>query len=268
MTKRLGILSCLALLIGACASQEAAPAEENAMPAESTQGAETPAAAPAPAADAKPAETAPATPAAEPAQSKPPEASGGMIVIHNVKDYDTWKPFFDGHEQARKDAGFLGHGLGRVVDNKRGVMVWLPTNDLEKAKAFSESKDLKAKMKEAGVAGLPRITLLTTVENEGTHDPAAKYGAIVQHKVKDYDAFKPVFDDGASLRTAASVVGHAVGQDPANAKQVTVWLQATDLEKLKAFLESKELKGKMKEAGVRGAPTITIVELGERKFYQ
>ena len=116
--------------------------------------------------------------------------------------------------------------------------------------------------------GLPRMSFLSIVENQPSKDPAAKYGAIISHKVKDYDAWKPVFDEHGAKRTEASVVGHSVAQDPANAKQVTVWLEATDLEKLKAFFAGKDLKAAMKTAGVRGAPTITIVELGEMKSYQ
>ena len=233
---------------------------------EPTQGAEAPAAEPAASAEAKPAEAA--TPAAEPAAPKMPEPTGGVIVVAKVKDYDAWKTAFDAGESFRRDAGFLGQGVMREVGNAHSVGVWLPTTDLEKAKAFIENPDLKKRMKESGVIGLPRITLLTLVENQPADDPTAKYGAIVTHRVKDYDAWKPVFDDHAAKRTEASVVGHAVGQDPGNSHMVTVWLHATDLEKLQAFLASKDLKTAMKSAGVRGAPTITVVEVGERKSFQ
>lgn len=268
MTKRLGILSASLLSIAACGSPEAAPAEETAMPAEPTQGAEAAPAAEAAPVAAAPAEAAPATPAAQPAEAKMPEPTGGMLVIANVKDFDAWKAKFDEGASIRKDAGFLAHGVSRVVDNPRGVMVWLPTTDKDKAHAYSEDKELKKRMKESGVIGLPRISLVSIVENQQSHDPAAKFGAVVQHRVKDYDAWKPVFDEHASIRTGASIVGHAVTQDVANPHMVTVWVQATDLEKLKGFFASKDLKGAMKKAGVRGAPTITIVETTEFKSYQ
>ena len=31
-----------------------------------------------------------------------------MLVSHKVKDYNEWKPFFDGHVPTRKKAGVLG----------------------------------------------------------------------------------------------------------------------------------------------------------------
>ena len=207
-------------------------------------------------------------PAAQPAQPKMPEPTACALVLHNVKAFDAWKPVFDAEEQVRKDAGFMGHGLARVVDNPGRVMVWLPTDDLDQAQAFTKSKELKAKMKEAGVVGAPTISLLNIVENEPSHDAAAKYGAIVTHKVADYDGFKAVFDDSADIMTAASIVGHSVAQDATNPNLVTVWVEATDLDKLKAFLNGKDIKAKMKEAGVKGPPTITVVETGEMKFYQ
>jgi hypothetical protein len=262
MTKRLSTWSCLTLCLAACGSQEAAPAaEETALP-ESTQGAEAP-----PAAEAAPA-AEPATPAAQAEAPKMPEPTGGVVVLAKVKDYDAWRAAFDQGESFRREGGFIGQGVMREVGNAKSVGVWLPTTDLEKAKAFTENPDLKKRMKESGVIGLPAIRMLSLVENQPTQDPAAKYGAFVEHKVKDYDAWKPVFDEHATMRAGASIVGHAVAQDPANAKQVYVWVQATDLAKLQAFIASKDLKTAMKNAGVRGAPKITVVEVIDRKMYQ
>ncbi len=258
-TTRISMLLCIALWGAACAGAEVAPAAEaTPMPADATQGGD---AAPAPATDTS---AAPATPAAQPSAAPMPTPTGGVVVLHKVKDYDAWKPKFDAHEQARRDAGFLGHSLGRVVGDPRRVLVWLPTTDLDKEKAFTESPDLKKVMQDAGVIGLPRISRMTIIENQGSHDPAAKYGALITHRVKDYDAWKPVFDENAAKRTEASVVGGSVNQDPDNSHMVHVWLQATDVEKLNAFLASKDLKA----GGVRGAPTITVVELVDMKVYQ
>ena len=41
----------------------------------------------------------------------PPAA---VIVTHQVADWATWKTLFDGHEDARKAAGILGHHINPV----------------------------------------------------------------------------------------------------------------------------------------------------------
>ena len=85
-------------------------------------------------------------------------------------------------------------------------------------------------------------------------------GVIVSHRVADYDAWKVAFDKDEDRRANAGIIGHAVNQIAADPKEVIIYLQAADADSIRNFVASPELKAKMQEAGVEGAPTIKFVE--------
>ena len=78
----------------------------------------------------------------------PPAAA---IVTHEVADFATWKTQFDGHEPARKAAGILGHHINRGLENPNTITVYLAVSDVDKAKAFFASSDIRTVMTAAGV---------------------------------------------------------------------------------------------------------------------
>jgi hypothetical protein len=78
-----------------------------------------------------------------------------LRVTHKVKDWDAWKKSFDSHKQTRIDAGLIDRSVGYSMDDNHMVSVVFAVSDMAKAKAFTTSKDLKDKMAEAGVEGMP-----------------------------------------------------------------------------------------------------------------
>jgi hypothetical protein len=78
-----------------------------------------------------------------------------LMVRSKVKDWGVWKKAFDGHKQARMDAGLTDRVVGHTVGDDHGVTLVFAVADVDKAKAFMKSKDLKDKMNEAGVVGPP-----------------------------------------------------------------------------------------------------------------
>jgi hypothetical protein len=78
-----------------------------------------------------------------------------VMVKHTVKDWAAWKKAFDSHKQARMDAGLTDRVIGHTVGDDHDVFIVFAVADIAKAKAFMQSKDLKAKMDEAGVVGPP-----------------------------------------------------------------------------------------------------------------
>jgi hypothetical protein len=225
---------------------------------------------------APPAETVTPPPAPEPAPAAavtPPPAPQmppyAAVVIHEVKDFDAWKPVFDSHIEARKQAGVLGEGVMRGVDNDKLVMVYLPASDPEKVKALVESKELKDKMKEGGVKGKP--TVLIFKDEGGKMAPPDKtglYGAVVQYNVKDFAAFKTALEGQEPARSAAGILGYGLGQSVDKDTQAIVYLQSDDAAKLKTYLDAAETKKAMKDAGVKGQPKVTVAQEGSMTMYQ
>ena len=267
------IVSCaIALCAIGCGSEDPSATEATEPEVASTTGAEAAPAPTEPSASATPApapeEPAPAAAVAAP-PPEPPKSS--VIVTHKVKDFAAWKTVFDADEPNRRAAGFMGHAIMTdSAEKPKTVSLWLPTNDLAKAEEFGKSKELAAKMKEAGVIGKPTMTYLNHVAMSppNANGTMPKFGAMMDTKVKDFAAWKTVFDADDQRRKDAGIVGYAVSQDPKDPNHVTVWIEADDKDKLTTFLGAKELADKMKEAGVKGKPKATVVENGEMKMYQ
>jgi hypothetical protein len=83
-----------------------------------------------------------------------------VLVHHQVSDFAKWKPIYDAHESARQKAGLKEVSLLHKADDDNDVTLLFEAKDIERAKAFTESDDLKDAMKRAGVVGKPDVTLL------------------------------------------------------------------------------------------------------------
>ena len=88
-----------------------------------------------------------------------------IIVQHKVRDYDTWKPAFDEHEDVRRRHGATGHELYRGADdpNELTIVSHFPTR--EQAEAFAADPSLKEAMERGGVISEPRITWAREAES-------------------------------------------------------------------------------------------------------
>ena len=82
---------------------------------------------------------------------------------------------------------------------------------------------------------------------------------LVSHHVADYDAWKKAFDKYQSDRAQASCLGHHINRGADDPNMVYVYCPATDVDKVKAFVDSVELRNTMNEAGVDGPPTISLM---------
>ena len=88
-----------------------------------------------------------------------------LVIRHKVKDYDTWKVHFDAHGAARAAAGSTGGHLLRGLDDPNEVVIFFKWDELEKARQFVQSPDLREVMEKAGVTDKPDVYFLDAVEN-------------------------------------------------------------------------------------------------------
>jgi hypothetical protein len=80
-----------------------------------------------------------------------------MFVKHTVTDYATWRRGYDAFDPSRSKLGARGHEVYRDVEDPNTVTVWQDFDDVEAAKRFAGSTELKTAMKGAGVVGAPTI---------------------------------------------------------------------------------------------------------------
>jgi hypothetical protein len=83
-----------------------------------------------------------------------------LMVRHKVADFAKWKPVYDAHGSARGDAGLKEVHLLRNIDNPNEVILPFSADDLDKAKAFTASADLRDAMQRAGVTDKPDVWFL------------------------------------------------------------------------------------------------------------
>lgn len=89
----------------------------------------------------------------------------------------------------------------------------------------------------------------------------------VRHGVNDYESWKRVYDDFASVRREKGVTGASVHRDAEDGNTIVVTHQFSNLDAAVAFAESEELKNAMANAGVAGPPEIWFTEDVEETPY-
>lgn len=93
-----------------------------------------------------------------------------------------------------------------------------------------------------------------------------QYGVLVVHKVKNYDAWKTVFDGDVQARKDAGMSGHSLMRGATDPNIVAIWAPAGDIEKAKALFGNKAVKDKMKQAGVQGKPEVSFSSVIETQM--
>ena len=90
-----------------------------------------------------------------------------MVYIHvrqTVEDYDQWKAGFDAGAPTRQAAGATDETyVMRNADNPNEIVAVLGWRDLDHARQFAASPELKEAMQKAGVIGRPEVLYLNPV---------------------------------------------------------------------------------------------------------
>ncbi len=88
-----------------------------------------------------------------------------LIIRHKVEDFAKWKAVYDDVVSLRKESGNTGARLLRSADNPNEIVVVNEFPDIDKARQFSQSEDLKQAMQKAGVSDHPDMYFLDEVES-------------------------------------------------------------------------------------------------------
>lgn len=105
-----------------------------------------------------------------------------VLVKHKVKDYNKWKSVFDKNSELRKAGGEKGVRLFHNIDKPNDTVIILEWDNIENARKFYESEELKKSMKEGGVVMKPYIYYLEEVEDVGSSTAEEK---IEEEKIEE-----------------------------------------------------------------------------------
>ena len=73
---------------------------------------------------------------------------------------------------------------------------------------------------------------------------------LIVHAVKNYDAWKKIFDHAAPIRKAAGEIRYRVLRDESDANRIVHFSQWTSVARARAFFESPKLVEIRRQAGV------------------
>jgi uncharacterized protein (DUF1330 family) len=80
-----------------------------------------------------------------------------VLVNHKVEDYNKWKSLYDKTFYMLKDYGAKVSTVFRTAEDPNHLVTLTQFENLESAKNFAESDDLRIAMQKAGVKGRPDI---------------------------------------------------------------------------------------------------------------
>ena len=83
-----------------------------------------------------------------------------LLIRHKLRDFKTWKTGYDAHQPKRTEAGLTEKYLLCNSDDANEVVIFFEAQDLNRAKAFAASTELREKMQELGVVDKPDIYFL------------------------------------------------------------------------------------------------------------
>ena len=94
----------------------------------------------------------------------PGEEHPAVIVDHAVKDYATWRSYYDKDVDLRERNNIVGHAVNHELGKPNQLIVYNQGADADSLRAFATSEELKNIMTTAGVIGTPDIHLVNGIE--------------------------------------------------------------------------------------------------------
>jgi hypothetical protein len=174
-----------------------------------------------------------------------------VTVIHECKDYPTWKKAYDADAPKRAAAGLTELHVLREHDNANLVALMFGVADVGRAKAFATSPDLAAAMKTAGIVGSPKVRF-----RHGNYNRvSAPISATMTLTVRDYETALKAYAMDAADRKGAGLTDLAVLQLDDDPNNLLILWAVGDIARATAFFDSPALAAHMaKNAGVVGPP--------------
>ena len=83
------------------------------------------------------------------------------LVRRKVADFSTWKAAYDAYLLTRQKAGLKEKYVLHNIDDPNEVITLFELEDVQKAREFFDSADLRTGMQQAGTADKPDFYLLS-----------------------------------------------------------------------------------------------------------
>ncbi|MEP1094406.1 MAG: hypothetical protein ABJG78_04820 [Cyclobacteriaceae bacterium] len=171
-------------------------------------------------------------------------------VFHDVEDVANWTAGYEALSDPEARINVLTNS-----ENPMRLAVFLWTENHRSAKEYFESDQFRSDADSIGVVG--EIGVVYYDVKELSDQPALPYVITVGHEVSEFDAWKIAYDADADSRKNAGLKFEALATGADNPNMVYLMFSTSDLEASMAMMGSEELRLKMAEAGVLGAPQVS-----------
>ena len=144
----------------------------------------------------------------------PVKPANVMVMQFKVADFAKWHSKFEAKDRdsIRRSYGLTNYVAGQGLDDPKRVIVLLKMEDATRAKELTASQGMKDRMKEAGVTGTPSFSYLEVVMDDNSTIPQTNR-LLMMDKVKDWDAWKKVFDENKQARIDGGLIDRVIGHD-------------------------------------------------------
>lgn len=85
----------------------------------------------------------------------------GVVVTHQVEDFDRWLDAYDAADKLRQRKGIIGHAANRLTDDPATVLVYHQAESFDALSAFLEDTEVQEAMAAAGVTSEPDVSFHT-----------------------------------------------------------------------------------------------------------
>jgi|BarGraNGADG00212_1021973.scaffolds.fasta_scaffold154277_1 hypothetical protein len=82
-----------------------------------------------------------------------------VSVAHKVRDYDVWRPAFDGHAAVREQHGLTNAEVYRGADDPNNILIVMDAPSREALLGFVSDPSLKTTMENGGVISEPTVVI-------------------------------------------------------------------------------------------------------------
>jgi len=174
-----------------------------------------------------------------------------LTVVHECKDYPTWRKGYDADAPNRAAAGLTEIHVFREHGNPNLLGIMFGVSNVARAKAVARSPELAAAMKAAGIIGTPKLRF-----RHGEYHPrSASNYATMTVTVRNYETALKAYAMDAADRKTAGLTDLGVLQLDEDENNVLILWAVGDVARATAFFDSPALAAHMaKNAGVVGPP--------------
>jgi hypothetical protein len=186
-----------------------------------------------------------------------------VVFGHEVQDYDVWMQVHQDMDIVREEWGITDAYLMRGADEDSVVWMMMTAPGVAAARGFMVDPNLARVMETEGVEGEVYRAILASGYTNSLDPADFPNRIIVQHEVRDFDAWKRVFDGHTGSRQRAGVVDLYVSYPVGDTSDVHMMFGVIDESSLVDYMSSAPLRAAMRLSGVIGEPRAYFVRTAE-----